>query len=73
MEAKTWQETVLTEKQLKEKISPTITIGEQAQKSLELQAEISWKARDAEIVERQRQYAKRIKELQEACTKWWSG
>ena len=48
MEAKTWQETILTEEQLKEKISPTITIGEQAKKSLELQAETTWKIGDEE-------------------------
>jgi len=44
MKAKTWQDTVLTVEQLREKIDKSIEVGPLARKALELQTEIAFKA-----------------------------
>jgi len=46
-----YEETVVSERQLKDKLGNDIVVGQQARKSLEFQAEISYKAGMLKVVE----------------------
>ncbi len=51
MGAKTWEDTVLTENQLKEKLGGDVVVGQQASRALKLQAETSFRAGVKEAME----------------------